>query len=105
MTLRLNVEKVSLEDSSGDDTLEAQGTKVETSHRIFNYSPPNGEPDGMYFISLERKVLPADIMKQKLSKMPGFRVSWLYTGVEVEPEAQYYYEVQCRAFIRNVPFI
>ena len=87
--------------SSGQDTLEVDATKVATSHNIFNYTPPTKTLG--YDIHLNRKVIPADVMKQKLSLMPGFRVTWRYSGMEVEPEAEYYnpdYPISM-AFVRN----
>ena len=44
VTLHLDVEKVSMKDLSiGRDTLHVAGTKVETSRRSFNFTPPTGE--------------------------------------------------------------
>ena len=72
-TLHLDIEKVSLKGlSSGEDTLLVQGTRVVTSHRSFNYSPP-----AMYYaIRLSRDVMLADVTKQELEWMPGFKVTW-----------------------------
>ena len=52
-------------------------------------------------ITLSRRVIPADVRKQKLDVMPGYRVSWHYSGIEVEPEARYYNNTPgTMAFIR-----
>ena len=105
MTLHLDIEKVSLRGvASEDDSLSVGGTRVETSYMSFNYSSPL---DSYYYIQLDREVLPADIMKQKLTQMPGFRVSWHYSsnlGMRVEPWAKYYnnaYYSITMAFIRK----
>ena len=54
-----------------------------------------------YAIVLGRNVLLADLRKQKLDQMPGFRVRWHYSGVEVEPWAKYYNDDNTKAFVRN----
>ena len=69
---------------------------MKTSHTSFNYSPP---AQNDYNIVLSRYVVQANIMKQKLELMPGFRVTWHYSGIEVEPEAKYYNDN--KAFVRN----
>ena len=103
VTLHLNIERVSLKDlSSGHDTLYLLGTRDETSHYSHNYTAPT---EYTYTTELDREVLPADVMKQKLSQMPGYRVTWHYSGMEVEPWAEYYnYKYlysTTMAFIRN----
>ena len=104
VTLHLDIEKVSLEDlSSGQDRLRVDGTTIMETHRTYNFTPPTGRY-GRHDISLSRYVLQADIRKQKLNVMPGFRVSWHYSGIEVEPEAKYYNNtdyLSTMAFVRN----
>ena len=91
LTLHLDVEKVSLEDlSSGEDRLAVEWNPMMETHMTFNYTPPTGGRYGNYEIQLIRDVLPADVRKQKLDMMPGYRVTWYYSGMEVEPEARYY---------------
>ena len=48
-----------------------------------------------------RKVRPADVRTQKLNLVPGFRVSWHYSGKEVKPEAQFRNDHSTIAFVRN----
>ena len=97
--LHLNVDKVSMKDlSSGGDKISVTGTIVETSHMSYNYSPPT---HGSFRLSLNRDVIPADIRKQKLDQMPGFKVSWYYSGMEVEPEAKYESDNRLMAFVRH----
>ena len=96
VTQHLDVEKVSLTDlSSGRDILSGLG-RMETSHMTFNYTPPRNR-----YITISRDVIPADVMKQKLYIMPGCRVTWYYSGMEVVPEARYYIDASTRAFVRN----
>ena len=40
-------------------------------------------------MDMKRKVLPADVRKQQLNLMPGFRFTWHYSGMVLEPEAEY----------------
>ena len=100
VTLHLHVEKVSLENlSSGEDTLYVEGTLVETSYRSFNYTPSSYRYD--ITITIIRRVHPADLRKQKLSMMPGFRITWHYSGMEVESEDTFKSHRITTAFIRN----
>ena len=95
VTLRLDFEKVSLKDlSSGGEQLSVERTIMGTSQRSFNYSLSSQRS---YYIDFARKVLSADVKKQKLILMPGFRVNWFYSGLEVKPEAEF----DNKAFVRN----
>ena len=99
VTLHIDIEKVSLEDlSSGEDKFRVKLTTIMETHRTYNFTPPT---DNRYYIELSREVLPADVRKQKLEVMPGFRVSWHYSGIEVESEAKYYKYSSTRAFVRH----
>ena len=107
VTLHFDVKKVSLKDSLWD-ALSVEGTNVKTSSSSFNNSQPTGGiiHDGYYVISFERHVPLTDIKKQKLSQMPGFKATWRYSGMEVEPEAKYYSNntdnLSTIAFVRNI---
>ena len=58
---------------------------VETSRAYFNYSVLNGYNRPIFFTELSRRdVIPVDIRNQKLTLMPGFRLTWYYSGMEVE---------------------
>ena len=99
VTLHIDVEKVSLEDlSSGEDRVSQSINTIKETHTNYNYSPPR---KSAYSFTLSRKVLPADVGKQKLDMMPGFRVRWHYSGMEVEPWAKYYNEARTMAFVRH----
>ena len=90
--------------SSGEDTLYLEaypnpGTRVETSHQTLNFSPVTiGVVHVYYSIG---SVIPADVMKQKLSKMPGFQVTWRYSGMEVKSWDFYKNSPRTKAFIRT----
>ena len=98
-TLHIDVEKVSMTDlSSGEDTLSVDETMVEKSHRSFNFTQPS---DIWYHIQFRRKVIQADVRKQRLYRMPGFKLRWHYSGMKVESEAIFYKSANTKAFIRN----
>ena len=95
---------MSLEDlSSGRDRLKLKNRRIMETHKTFNYTSPTH--DAYYTIELNRRVLLADIRKQKLNLMPGFRYTWHYSGMEVEPEAKYYNYAKTRPFVRIIPII
>ena len=106
VTLRLHVERVSLADlSSGEDTLKVVNTVIPVDRRgrklnkTVSKSPLTNEE---YKIQGTRdEVLPADVRKQNLKLMPGFRLSWYYSGMKVEPEAQYFNSSATKVFIRK----
>ena len=104
--LHLDVEKVSLEDLSSGykhrdrqyDRFYVQNSRVNTTQRSFNFTPPTSYN---YKIKLDRDVLTADVKKQKQNFMPGFRYTWHYSGIDVEPWAKYINHPRTMAFIRN----
>ena len=53
------------------------------------------------YIKLDRKVTEADVRKQRLKMMPGFRFKWYYSGKDVNPVANYQDEIKTQAFVRN----
>ena len=58
---------------------------------------------GDTFVStmLDRDVTLDDVKKQRLNVMPGFRVTWHYLGMEVEPWAEYHDSSETLPFVRN----
>ena len=64
-----------------------------------NYTPPlNGVYVPPFRISLHRQGLSTDVVrKQKLTQMPGFRVTWHYSGIKAKPLAKY----DNKDFVRN----
>ena len=54
------------------------------------------------YIKLEREVTEADVRKQKLKMMPGFRFKWYYnSGKNLNPVANYRDEIKTQAFVRD----
>ena len=116
LTLHLDIEKVSMKDlAGGDDDLVVHGLVVDGnaaeifSNQSYIYTPHSsvwGTPLREYYeVKLDRQVLPADVKKQKLDLMPGFRLTWRYSGMEVEPDTKYYNNntdnPRTIAFVRN----
>ena len=62
-----------------------------------NFTPPGGYTS----MRLARRVTPQEVRKQKLDMMPGFKLTWHYSGMEVEPEAKYSNQSDTLAFVRN----
>ena len=90
VTLHLEIEKVSMMDlSNGEDTVRISdgwnGYALDQfqMNTMKNYTPPFGE-QGKKSVALDRSVLLTDVKNQKLQKMPGFRFSWYYSGMEVK---------------------
>ena len=67
------------------------------THKNMNYTPPDSDKS----IALQRKVLMSDLRNQKLERMPGFRFSWYYSGMVVEPVVPYHNFTDTNAFVRN----
>ena len=109
VTLHFEIDKLSLKDlSSGEDRLWVSGLgKMNTysTHGSYNHTPPS---QGSYNIGFRRNVNMADVRKQKLKQMPGFRFTWHYSGMEVKPVAKYatnmeekpWTKIGTKAFIR-----
>ena len=114
-TLHFQLEKLSMRDFStenGEDTLYVgKMGYMDMKHTIMNFTPPLNKPvdeddpcKNCRFMRLKRKIIDSDVKRQKLDTMPGFRFTWYYSGVEVEPEASYLYKSNTKAFIRNFMF-
>ena len=94
ITLHFDVGKILLKDlTQGMDRLNVEW-------RSKNYTPPTKD---RYDIQHLRNVVWADVKKQKLDLMPGVRITWHYSGMEVKPDSKYYNEdsTRTKAFIRK----
>ena len=72
-----------------------------TSYMSFNHSPTARAVRNGYVILFERVAIPGDVIKQRLKTMPGFKVTWRYSGTEVEPKATYRETKFKNTFVRN----
>ena len=108
VTLHFEFEKFSIE-SIGKDTLSVSTDSlpiiVDRNHAIYNFTPPMKYAFVLNRqISLYRDVNSADVRKQKLKLMPGFKFTWYYSGREVASQAKYYdsdFYQTTKCFIRN----
>ena len=90
VTLHFKIEKVSLLGlSSGSRDMVKVGRLTTTTLILdankttvyTNFTPPPQEA----FLQLARDVNNIDLMTTKLDVMPGFKLSWWYTGADVKP--------------------
>ena len=99
VTLHFKIERVALKDLSGDEFLDVEeiGKLNEDITQIGkNYTPPK---EYSYSVTFERKVTKEDAQKQKLDLMPGFRLTWHFSGLEEVP-AQYTDSRLTQTFVR-----
>ena len=89
-----------LADGSQDqDTVDMKGLGVPDADRTTvytNFTPPGYSRD----MILSRDVSSEDVETQKLDVMPGFRLSWWYSGAEVTPDNNYKDEDMTKQFVR-----
>ena len=92
VTLHFNLEQVRMTGlpSSSQEYLMMDGWEPvivddQLTSAYTNFTPP--QPDSGYRqIIVVRDVTSEDIKRAKLNVMPGFRLSWWYTGAEVTPD-------------------
>ena len=94
-TFHFDIEKIVMKDLTiGMDKFWINGAEMinyaEMKHFTKNFTPPLPGRDKLRYIHHTRSdiILP-DVRKQHLQLMPGFKVSWFYSGVEAESEAKF----------------
>ena len=106
LTLHTKVEKISLKYlSSGEDRFQIGSDFSVNFEGIRNnsYTPPVGKYYTDLSMSLTRDVIQADVRKQDLKLMPGFRITWHYSGMEVDPDSKYSDDYHTKTFVREIP--
>ena len=104
VTLHFSVEKVSMTTTGlvggGGDRVYIEGIGNLDADQTIAYT--NFTPPGNYSSSITyfRDVSSEEVEQQSLEVMPGFRLRWWYTGVEVTPERQYKDEEMTKLFVR-----
>ena len=95
VTVHLNLEKVSITDlSEGYDIISVEKRVLEgwlTSVPV-NFTPPASRPNYDYItVTLSRNVMnDEDFTNIEMAVMPGFRLSWHYTGLaDTTPDSRY----------------
>ncbi len=100
VTLHFDVEKVSMIDLY--DGLGVNGNKLEAEQTFssVNFTPPADTYAGRY-VDLTRNIINEELTNIEMELMPGFRLSWHYTGLEhnVEPDSQYSESQENQLFI------
>ena len=67
-----------------------------------NYTVSDKDNGEGFDFSLRRSASLADVKKQRLDMMPGFKFSWYYSGLDVvEPKAKYPEREDTKAFVRK----
>ena len=106
VTLHFEIEKISMKHlSSGKDSLlsYANGFGLEeiNENKVTKYyAPPSSNP---YLKMIRLKVPSEEVEKQELDQMPGFRLSWYYSGEEVEKISGFSEDNLTKIFVRNYP--
>ena len=110
VTLHFKLEKRSIMGlSSGWDEVTIDGNKLDNDDQIEYYSsftPPGPDKRNGYnvcrWVRFWREVSQDDIKDQDMDLMPGFKLSWWYTGLESGPESNYHDEENAlnKQFIR-----
>ena len=116
VTLHFEIEKVSMKDLSTGTDLFSVSERIfsgrngeideDIKYMTKNFTPPGatdiwGNVRDESWILLTRSVTMHDVKKQNLDLMPGFRLTWYYSGIEVQPPPEYENEQFKKAFFRN----
>ena len=98
MTLHFKMEKVSMTGGTWDRVwyFDNGYLDADQSTTYTNFTPP-GSNRSMF---LHRRVSTEDVETQKLDLMPGFNLSWWYSGAEVTPDKKYKNEGNTKQFVR-----
>ena len=103
VTLHFAINKIPMKETRMESySLRESVIKVDEQHISRNYTPPGSMDVKSRLIQLQRGVTRSEILKQKMNVMPGFRLTWNFTGRKVDPvpEAKYSNEVDTKAFVR-----
>ena len=109
ITLHFKIEFIAMRNitkSSGQDCLSYLGPSGHSDclkgDRELSLNFTQLESDEYYSMQLKRKVSLEDVRSQTLDKMPGFRLTWYYSGMkeEVETETYYSHDEKTSAFVR-----
>ena len=106
VTLHIEIQKVSMIHlTTGKDRIYLNYQQLDSSHFRKNITPPlENESQQKHYISFIRSVIQNDVENQKLDTMPGFKLTWSYSGLVKEPMtvALYANDSITKAFVRNV---
>ena len=98
VTLHFNLEKISrpgMSKGSFDDLkIDGRLLELELTSDSTNFTPPGPPTDSRFryrWINLNRYYTKNDLKNIEIGRMPGFRLSWYYTGLDnsVSPDSKY----------------
>ena len=98
VTLSIQIEKISMKNLvHGKETMKLykynENDYISTEERYVakNYTPPGYGSKWTHerSFTLSREIFAEDLKIQKLHIMPGFKITWQYIGIEVEPQSKY----------------
>ena len=103
VTLHFEYENIPLKDlMTGSERFDADYVDILDEYTQKNYTPPLPSPaTDRYYYRLVRNVKVEDIESQELDTMPGFKITWYYSGMEVDPMAKYSNAEITKAFVRK----
>ena len=103
VTLHFEYDNIALKDlMTGSERFDADYMEILGEYMMKNYTPPLPSPaTDRYYYRLVRNVKVEDIESQELDTMPGFKITWYYSGVEVDPMAKYSNAEITKAFVRK----
>ena len=100
VTLHFSLEKVSMtalrRGSFMAVIMDGSYVGADKTNASRNFTPPAYRRS----LNFNRAVSSEDVEQSKLDVMPGFRLSWWYTGAEVTPERKYKDEEMTKQFVR-----
>ena len=110
VTLHFDIYKTSMKDLSSSFAYE-NDFSVSDLGRIYpdikqiskDYSPPAPIEHNKH-ISVKVNAILSDVRKQKIDLMPGFKLTWYYTGMKHRADAKYHNEDTTKSFVRNICF-
>ena len=111
VTLHVKVDKIAMKDLSSSNTFRGEdkfslsldkAINDDRTHVAKNYTPPGTGSKYYHYkeLRLNRRVMEEDVIKQKIKLMPGFRLSWVYYGKDVEHWVKYSKDDISKAFVR-----
>ena len=102
VTLHFQYENIPFKDlTTGSEVYDADYVTILGENTQKNYTPPlPSTSTDRYFYHLIRNVNVQEVKNQKLDLMPGFRVKWYYSGMEIKSVAKYANEDITKAFVR-----
>ena len=93
----------------GKDRISFNYQQLDTSSFVGkNYTPPlKNVAQNKHYLSFSRTVIQTDVENQKLNTMPGFNLTWFYSGIDNDSmtDALYENDSLTKAFVRNVSTI